>query len=362
MKSRGQRFATGVGRRPDSRRASAKIAHRVRFSYGFTLVELLVVIAIIGILVALLLPAIQAAREAARRTACQSNMKQISLGTLNYENQTKHLPPSKWVESLSPTKGVAHTTLSYLLAYVEETTLADQWSFKESWNSTTKAPGQTVPNATLRETPVSVFRCPSAPPERATQAAIGSPIMANLAAMDYRVCDAFAYKGATPRALDEEIAAKKVRDRPNARGGYYSVLWNEMGKDEQTQLYYSKYARLKNTTDGLSQTMMWFETGGAPVKYKDGREVTGIVPGSGGETQGGSSWADADSWYIIHDRCGDSFFNCNNNEEIYSFHKGGAFFGFGDGSVHFISTDIDPDVFVSLFTRDANDTVNDYPL
>lgn len=59
---------------------------------GFTLVELLVVIAIIGILVALLLPAIQAAREAARRAQCQSNMKNVALALLNFENQAKKFP------------------------------------------------------------------------------------------------------------------------------------------------------------------------------------------------------------------------------------------------------------------------------
>jgi prepilin-type N-terminal cleavage/methylation domain-containing protein len=59
---------------------------------AFTLVELLVVIAIIGILVALLLPAVQAAREAARRAQCQSNLKNVALAVLNYESAHKIFP------------------------------------------------------------------------------------------------------------------------------------------------------------------------------------------------------------------------------------------------------------------------------
>ena len=60
---------------------------------GFTLIELLVVIAIIAILAAILFPVFARARENGRRASCQSNLKQMGLGLLQYTQDNNERVP-----------------------------------------------------------------------------------------------------------------------------------------------------------------------------------------------------------------------------------------------------------------------------
>ena len=72
---------------------------RAKIRRGFTLIELLVVIAIIALLAAILFPVFSRARENSRRTACLSNLKQIGIALLQYQQDYDGTITADWYGS-----------------------------------------------------------------------------------------------------------------------------------------------------------------------------------------------------------------------------------------------------------------------
>ncbi|MEX2169164.1 MAG: DUF1559 domain-containing protein [Pirellulales bacterium] len=133
-------------------------------------------IAIIGILVAMLLPAVQAAREAARRSSCQSNMRNVAIALLNHHDVKGAFPPGfeHSCTTASPQSldcngdgTVAWAWAAFALPYIEESGLFERARVGEppptpimtslQWVLNSADPGV----AEALQSPVPVFRCPS---------------------------------------------------------------------------------------------------------------------------------------------------------------------------------------------------------
>lgn len=103
--------------------APASYAPGVLPRRGFTLVEILIVISIIALLAMILFPAFSRARENARRTSCASNLKQLSLGMIQYaQDYNEFLPPDRPFYSSLPTN--SRPTMFNIPAATRRTTSA----------------------------------------------------------------------------------------------------------------------------------------------------------------------------------------------------------------------------------------------
>jgi prepilin-type processing-associated H-X9-DG protein len=121
-------------------------------------------------------------------------------------------------------------------------------------------------------------------------------------------------------------------------------------------------------TDGSSNTIMVSEDAGRPNLYLNGRliPVNTVIPGYQGNNpvslsnQGsGAGWADYNSeFYTDGDFSPKEHTNWSSNNEVYSFHSGGANHVFADGSVHFVKKSTAPSVFVALISPNGGEVLS----
>lgn len=107
--------------------------HSQRFTLGFTLIELLVVISIIALLAAILFPVFSRARENARRSSCQSNLKQIGVGLMQYLQDYDEVAPAYVV--LRGASNTANVALDLIYPYVKNEQVFNCPS--QSWSGAT---------------------------------------------------------------------------------------------------------------------------------------------------------------------------------------------------------------------------------
>jgi prepilin-type N-terminal cleavage/methylation domain-containing protein/prepilin-type processing-associated H-X9-DG protein len=321
----------------------------MRRSSGFTVIELLVAIAIIGVLVALILPAVQGAREAARRTQCTNNLKQIGHAFHSYHDAIGQFPPAyvavrnAILPSFMSPRGQyddanIHTYGEFLLPYLEENNVYKGIDFKAPYFSPIDLTSIGLANykATNQSTvaiSLPTFLCPSSPSRSAnpfsfTWTDLPIPITYKVGGNDYGPSNGIATGGLLPLA-------------PSQGGG----VANGVMSDNNLR------TKVRDVTDGTSQTALMWEIGARPMIYVGGRKLPG--------TTGGGAWADilnAENWFrgstpdgAVGGPCA---INCTNQAEtgVYSFHPGGVNVLLTDGSVQFLGENTDVGIFVSLVT------------
>lgn len=339
---------------------------------GFTLIELLVVIAIIAILIALLLPAVQQAREAARRTQCKNNMRQIGLAFHNYHDTHSRFPQPAMI-GLTVSSGLiiqsGSSWCTMLLPYIEQANVYNLYNSNLS-------PYNPI-NAAAVSTVIPGFICPSTPRTDSTfQMSIPGgtnlgggfpPLGAALnmlgGVLDYDTLDgvranfnAVAYAGQTPAAAREGWGTWSIRviDMPAFSSG-------------------GKGGKLRDFTDGTSNTILVGEVASRTKLFRKGKEISAPDPEALAQAATGSGmWADlfkGDTWISgrLFDgtQTGDGgpcAINCSNARTagMYSWHTGGAHVTLADGSARFISENVSAFVLAALITRSGGEVIGEF--
>ena len=286
-----------------------------RIRSGFTLVELLVVIAIIGVMVGLLLPAVQSAREAARRMSCQNNMKQIGIALHNYHDTYNRLP-----------MGTFHRDRwgwqPRILGFMEQNTVFEQLDFSiAAWQGD---------NFALIKPIQPQFLCPSDALSDLIREEEGfaAPTW-NISQSDYGVCIGD-YKNATGIGQTPDFG--NVGFGP---GNTPNQVRGMMGR-------WGWGAKFADVVDGLSNTLMLGEVIGALC-------IT--------QNFGTQSWATTAhpinhmNASLIANRPTQANPRWDESIGFRSFHPGGAQFALGDGSIRFVTENLDGVLYRSLASR-----------
>ncbi|WP_437200792.1 DUF1559 family PulG-like putative transporter [Planctomicrobium sp. SH664] len=302
---------------------------------GFTLIELLVVIAIIAVLIALLLPAVQQAREAARRSQCKNNLKQIGLALHNY-HEVHNTLPSGWIDDpilnlvdASPRFPSRYGWPTAILPMMEQTSI---YNLLQPQADMILALQNPTKRAAMQQ-PLRAFRCPSD---------IG-PELNDVRVMDdnittHQVATSNYVGNFTSGAVGTGNIAPSLR-RPG--NGFF---------------YWNSSISFRNVTDGLSNTILLSERGydiagvqcAAGVIY--GTRSTAI-----GNTNRFQSVVFQGKGMINSPDASNSTMNNSCMMGVSSLHEGGVHVALADGSVRFLSENIDqkPDVNYALTVLDS---------
>lgn len=328
-------------------------------SRAFTLVELLVVITIIGILISLLLPAVQSAREAARRMQCANNVKQIGLALHNYMAAISVFPPGEQYEAIEANGDYGPTWAVSILPYMELTPLFDMIDPKSPTYCDTALKGPVTHQQAIC-TPVAAYRCPSSGHAKTLNMyRTGSP---------YATPSAAGYSANDLALLEYVGIAGSNRKPPYGPGDDQGKDWMSIGGT----LYINSKIAPSDICDGLSNTMIVGE-------YSDlarGQEFRGNGGIGMGETswgmgggRNGASTADYFSArvvgyppnsqvYLKHipwescEYCEEPSHNTSIQAALKSRHPGGIHSLMADGSVLFLSENINILTLRDLADRD----------